>query len=608
MSSAAGPSMPLLDRINRATRLQASREARADLVKELLIQLSSEAHEIRQDGRDLATTLFADAFLLLDFLVPLLAADEPVPERSMSTSDHVKACLTLVATVCSPKEVVMAVEQQLSPHSENGMDESANDDDNDAVEDARDAAFRLACLTTMYASALVRVKAKRPLPFLESAVKQMRSAMTDVARQSPFVAASTTSGARHHGDPLAQGLLRAVVLFLRNVSAWIVSSAEGDRAAQDTALALFKTYLYDAVALLHPSMPVDIASTFFFARFPTYRRPGPPSSPTASQLVWELVESVLHMMRINPSSLVNTVLSRDAPRPSRLGALVLLAHTVAANPRIASLQLGRPVEGLLAESLDVLRAAQADPPLRLAEDEAMCWLWWCVEQQLELEKPYNVDLLFDLVEIVTPLASLSTDPQTRFLAFRLLTRLVTTADGDTVDGEATQVNLLEQLVVDCPAPSLRAASVGIVKEVLLQKLDLPPSSTSLFLSGTFFSSPLGNALLDLDPSGLAVDALEPSAFVEQHRAGVMERLSLLFVLLKRDQQNRTGIADPSALANLRRRLLGPLRAQLVKWLTASAGGPGGGTAAEAGLALELELVGELLGRVEEAVQEVERRL
>ena len=54
MSSAAGPSAPLLDRLSTATQSKASREARADLVKELLIQLSSEAHEIRQDGRDLA--------------------------------------------------------------------------------------------------------------------------------------------------------------------------------------------------------------------------------------------------------------------------------------------------------------------------------------------------------------------------------------------------------------------------------------------------------------------------------------------------------------------------------------------------------------------------
>ncbi|GAA5902279.1 hypothetical protein JCM8208_007248 [Rhodotorula glutinis] len=607
MSSAAGPSAPLLDRLSTATQSKASREARADLVKELLIQLSSEAHEIRQDGRDLATTLFADAFPLLDFLLPVLSADEPVNERLMSTSDYVKSCLALVATVCSPKEVVMAVEQQLSGLLNDGEDDSADGCDDD---DARDPAFRLACLTTMYTSALTRIKTKRPVPFLESAIKQMRSVMTDIIRLSPFTStgpASSTSGPRREGDPLAEELLRAVVLFVRNVYAWVVVSAGAGRAAQDTALSLFHLFLDDAVALMHPFVLVNVASSFFFSRFPTYRRAGPPPAATASQLVWELVESVLHMLRVNPSSLAKTATSRDSPRPGRLGALVLLAHMVAAHPGIAPKQLGQPVEVLLVESLDILRAGRADPPLQLAEDEALFWLWWCVEQQLELEAPFVDDLLFDLVEIVTPLASLSPDPQTRFLAFRLLARLVTTADGDTIDGEATQVNLLEQLVIDCPAPSLRAASVGLVKGVLLQKLELSPSSPSVFLHGAFFSSALGDALLHLDPVDLDLNVLESSAFIEQHRAGVMERLSLLFVLLKRDQQNRTGVANPSVLANMRSGLLDPIRAQLDKWSSAPAGGAGDGGAVGAGRALELDLVGELLGRVEEAVREVERR-
>ena len=67
----------------------------------------------------------------------------------MSTSDYVKSCLALVATVCSPKEVVMAVEQQLSGLLNDGEDDSADGCDDD---DARDPAFRLACLTTMYTS------------------------------------------------------------------------------------------------------------------------------------------------------------------------------------------------------------------------------------------------------------------------------------------------------------------------------------------------------------------------------------------------------------------------------------------------------------------------
>ncbi|GAA5837003.1 hypothetical protein JCM9279_007729 [Rhodotorula babjevae] len=608
MSSAAGPSASLLDRLQAATRRKAPREARADLASELLVQLSSEAHEIRQDGRDIETTLFADAFPLLNFLVPLLSADEVAGERMMTTSDRVRSCTTLVATVCSPKEVVMAVEQQLAELLAGGFGDSTDDDGVD--DDARDSACRLACLTTMYANALIRIKTKRPLPFLDSAVKQLRSAMTDIARQGPFMPpgpASTTLGEADEGDLLAVELLRVVLLFVRNVHPWVVSSAGDDRAVHDKALAPFNDFLHDSVALLHPFVPNSVALEFFFSRFPVYRRPGPRPASTASEVVWELAESVLHMLRVRPASLAKTVTSTASSRSSRLGALVLLAHMVAAHPSVAPDQLEHTVDALLVATLDIIRARQSDPLLRVADDETLFWLWWCVEQQLELEEPFGNDLLFDLVEVVTPLASLSPNPQTRFLAFRLLARLVTTADGDTIAGEATQVNLLEQLVVDCPAPSLRAASVGLVKEVLLSKLELPPASSSLFLDGSFFSSPLGDALLLFDPPDVTLDTLEATEFVEQHRAGVMERLSLLFVLLKRDQQNRTGIADPPVLANLRSRSLGPLRAQLAKWPAVPTDTKDSEAVLDAGLRLELDLVGELLDRVEEAVQEVEGR-
>lgn len=51
--SAAGPSKPLLDRIKAGSRRKASREPRGDLAQELLVQLSSEAHELRTCARNL---------------------------------------------------------------------------------------------------------------------------------------------------------------------------------------------------------------------------------------------------------------------------------------------------------------------------------------------------------------------------------------------------------------------------------------------------------------------------------------------------------------------------------------------------------------------------
>jgi len=61
---------------------------------------------------------------------------------------------------------------------------------------------------------------------------------------------------------------------------------------------------------------------------------------------------------------------------------------------------------------------------------------------------------------------------------------------------------------------------------------------------------------------------------------------------------------------LRSRLFDPLRAHLDKGLAKTAASvelSNGEAAADAGTRLELDLVGELLARVEEAVQEVEGR-
>lgn len=102
-------------------------------------------------------------------------------------------------------------------------------------------------------------------------------------------------------------------------------------------------------------------------------------------------------MRVRPASLAKTVISPNSSRPSRLGALVLLV--LAAHTSIAPHQLEHPVDGLLVATLDILRAGRTDPLLKLADGETLFWLWWCVEQQLELEEPFADDLLFDLVEV-----------------------------------------------------------------------------------------------------------------------------------------------------------------------------------------------------------------
>lgn len=266
------------------------------------------------------------------------------------------------------------------------------------------------------------------------------------------------------------------------------------------------------------------------------------------------------------------------------------------------------------------------------------------------------------MQLLTPLAALSPSSQTRFLSFRLISRLLTHGctlpAAPTLEGETLQLALLAQLVRECPVPSLRVASVGLVKEVVLSKLSLPvplsfrhkvpqaeakqssqPSHPSLFLApSSFLSTPLGTSLLSLDPPQL--ECTDAEAFVHgeaQQALGARERLSLWFVLLKREgavervrrcvlplcslengadcavRDAQTGLG--AHLGALRAQLVDPLKAQLAHWLdaparvTASSDNAGGEGPRELdpGTVLELQLVSELVGRVDEAVKEVEMR-
>ncbi|GAA6057076.1 hypothetical protein JCM3770_001446 [Rhodotorula araucariae] len=573
--STAGPSTPLLERIERAHRRGDSRDAKGDLCRELLVELSSEANELRKGTRDLDTTLFGDAFALLDFLLPLLSADEVGNEPTMNLSDYSRNCITLVATVSSPKEVVMGAEQKLAELAA-PLDSDDDDGENrDDPWDAKNIAFRLSVLTTMYTSALPRVQTKRPLQFLAPAINGVLGALIELTGEGAFAApspASATGAPPPEGDLLANEVFRAVLLFVRNVAPWVMKASAEDLDMARAGAALFDQLLMQTIALLHGFLPVGLAPEFFLKRFPSYLQRCATPEPSDSQLAWELADSLFYSLRLDPKCLFAKASANTAAPGDRLGAFVTLVHLVAVHFDITASRLGWSPDSLLSKTLGVLRTRQTSPVFKVADDEALFWMWWCVEQHLEADssRPLASDVLFDLVDLLTPLASGSPDAQTRFLAFRLIARLVLGATGGaTLEGEGTQLSLLQQLAVDCPVESLRAASIGLVKEVLLTKLALPPSTPSLFLSGVFSATPLGIALVQPDSSTLAHDTLSADEFVERRRAETMERLSLLFVLLRRDVTNRTGLAAPTTLAALRASFLSPLRTRIAAWLAVS---------------------------------------
>ncbi|PRQ72019.1 hypothetical protein AAT19DRAFT_9358 [Rhodotorula toruloides] len=144
-ASAAGPSEPLLDRLQAAVAVGGPREGATTLLDELEEALSREADVWKAGEGDVQGTLFDEPFVLLDFLLPFVSTSS----SSRSTSDRARACMNLVGTLSSPKEVVMGVGQKLA---ELVSAECAANEDDDKLEDERasgdlrSSLVQLACL------------------------------------------------------------------------------------------------------------------------------------------------------------------------------------------------------------------------------------------------------------------------------------------------------------------------------------------------------------------------------------------------------------------------------------------------------------------------------
>ncbi|BGP10754.1 hypothetical protein JCM10049v2_006646 [Rhodotorula toruloides] len=619
MSSAgtAGPSEPLLDRIQAAAAAGGSREGDAMLLDELEEALLREAEALKLGDGDVQGTLFDEPFVLLDFLLPLVSASS----SARPTSDRAQACLNLVGTLSSPKEVVMGVGQKLaelvSAECAANEDEDSSDGDRDSV-DARSSAVQLACLIGLYARALPRIKTEQFRPFTEPACDVILAALSHLAAEGAFQPLDSLDTVSPATDNLAFVVFREVVEFLIAMEHPIVFCQTGHIDTDP-----LRTLLYETVGRLHSLLsPVDIAAELAGEAYPQMSDRFTRTEEPDVRETWRLAVFATSCLHDDAPRLLYRANDSEAPLVLRLGQFVMALHVLSVEkPRSAmSYQMPAPIGSEFEPSLPLLREVIGHPELRLGEDELLFWLWWVVAlrpRQL-LSDIMPLETAYSILEILTPLAAQSPSPPNRFLAYTLLDYLISDFDrvypgstGHIVEGEAAQMAVLRVLAVECPFANMRDAAVGLVKNVVLAKLDSSKGEESLFLSDTLFASPLGHSLLSAfppspssssDASPTATPSMSAEEFVEQYHRGVMERLSLVYVLLKRDTANRTHIASPSTLERIQSSLLDPLSSLFDSWSSSSSSSTSLDTATD----LELDLMRDLLERVKGAVREVQR--
>ena len=138
-----------------------------------------------------------------------------------------------------------------------------------------------------------------------------------------------------------------------------------------------------------------------------------------------------------------------------------------------------------------------------------------------------------LCGLLPAVASSHADPLTRHQAFRVLSLLLVASEPQL------RFRHLVELTSDSEFPQMRVASVGLVKEALLEALSLPPpSAENIFLTSLFLRS-FGTILFRPNPSDLFTSAnLTLSEFQDSHEPQrLVECLALYYVLLLRDKSN-----------------------------------------------------------------------
>ncbi|GAA6030969.1 hypothetical protein JCM8097_008961 [Rhodosporidiobolus ruineniae] len=665
-SAPPDPSKTLISRLDTAARRGSPQAIPLELLNETLATLAKQAALLTNGGVNIENTLFNDPFTLLALLLPAVSASPARHEQSAALF----VSIAILARHSSAKEVVLAAGEQVDklklPEDTDEEDEWNAAHDGEAWS-APDAAMQLRSLLDMYTLALPRIQTKRPLTFLTPAIEPVCMSICHVLFEGAFREPELGAPGTGQGgvDEVAIGMFGAVGRFLQVITEGIWLDVPGEDF-RIMGVALCSALAQETVGYLHPFVPQYLACDFFYSRFPHYRRPGAvPEISEKAKGVWADYVNLLPALNLPPHHLFTGASSSFGTPHTAIGSLVLLAHHLAAHPSTPVSALSHPDRAvrspgeLLRKTFRVLKMSFDNGGMtRMGEDEMLFWMWWCVEKQVEegQGEGFEDEVLFPLVEILSTLSATSPAPQTRFLSYRLLSRLLLTCCTPPASppcplkppppaprdrAETTQLVLLKGLVVESPSEPLRTAAVGLVKEVIEQKLaeaekaplDAPPS---LFLSPVFLSefstlflplapSPSSSSDLPLPSAEEAetkpLDELAPNEFVQLHYASVMARLGLYFFLVRRDRGNRTGLLTPSVLSSHSSHSLLPLRRRFDNYLSPSpplssaSSLPPGSKDKQEEQPVELdphtrfsvEMARDMVGRVEEAVEEARRR-
>ncbi|KAG1797705.1 uncharacterized protein HD556DRAFT_1440655 [Suillus plorans] len=451
----------------------------------------------------------------LVFLEPL----DVLPHLLRCRHEEAVDLISLISENSSPKEVLIVVQEALEQLTQLAREDEAEE------EYAVRSLINIIVLST------------KSLPRLTLG---KRTALSEVSPLVSGVISAVSSLGRDFTLDSGRSLLEEVSRMSQAFYTWIIKTGSEANAAEARKLI---TLLLDTTVLACAScIRASLCARAFEMHYPRL------TLTSTIEPGWQegehAIRSILTTLRVINLS------PQDVPTMS---SLIMLAHEKESYPLPKDLY--SKLHSMLVTSIQ----------MNFALDESLFLIFRCVTQD-RTQPDLPPDLATSLCVVLPALASTHLDPFIRHFSLRLIALILARLPS------VFQQQILITLASGVELPQMRAAAVGLLKEFVLDALQIPA------LSGeqNVFASPLlirsfGPILFTTMPSDYlstvqVADDIEKS--LEPSR--IAEVLSFYYVLLQRDKDNKTGIRDPDNIASVESSLLRPLRSFLEKWSNTAA--------------------------------------
>ncbi|WOO77594.1 uncharacterized protein LOC62_01G001167 [Vanrija pseudolonga] len=501
-------------------------KSRDPIVREAFIESCLDVLKPRGDEQDAGRlSVLEDAALtVIPAFLPLV-----------KTSTHAKEVLDLIAAHSEPREVVLALNQQLVHFTELADPFAVSDDEEDTdIEDNElDWEYALPQVETvldMYATALPRLRTQRSTPTLLA----LQDSLTPLIQAVPATAPAELA------VPISRSLLSRTAKIV--TAGWNWSKTTTDAGGEQKAM--LTEVLQTAIMIFGPCSGADLTSRWFLATHPQFSGLHPeidgPEQWEEGQAVLDQSLATATSLGLDHWELVERIINTSSVKPhSSISSLILLASTLPA--LAAKKEEFAPSKTIIADAMPLLTLAIGGSAL----DAGTVVTWALIHAAQAGSVVLEYDQATFFIELVMPLIQVNSSPTTRLAMSKLLGAILLEPSNPFEGVRVLAISLLREQIASKAGPS------PLLNPTLLEQL-----------GPILFSVPVG----PLDwPLNDVMASMWP--------VWLTECSNLVWFLLQRDTVNATGFADRERLDALRSDFLGPVQKAANKWQTDAGDNP-----------------------------------